>query len=359
MHGNAGKGEQMEPQEHVAGLKAEIEHELSSFFEAKTGSIQDGTVRTIAELVRDYTLRGGKRIRPILLVLGHDLFEGHDENVVKASISIEISQSYFLIQDDIMDQSPMRRGMPSFHVELYDKFFSGEKDGKRLAESIGVIASDLAESYCHQVLFESGISDKQANIGDSELSSIFEVTGNGQLIDVFSPFQKEFKTNDLIRLHLWKTARYTVQGPLVMGARMSLREKNLDQLSYFGNLAGVAFQIYDDVLGLFGEQGEIGKSIKSYVNEGKRTLLMLKAIENSSESDARFISDCLRSGNVSDDEFNRLKHIVESSGSLDYSTNLVEKLNRRAKEYLSEVDGNPEIKKILSWVSDFIIRRKN
>lgn len=349
----------MEPKEYVAALKREVEVNLDAFFNRKIESIHDDTVRSIVELIRDYTMRGGKRLRPILLVLGHDLLADHDDRIVKASISIEISQSYFLIQDDIMDQSEMRRGKPSFHVELYEKFFKDKKDGRRVAESAGIIASDLAESYSHQAIFDAGLPDRQSSIGDSELSSIFEVTGNGQLIDVFSPYRDDFGTNDLMKLHLWKTARYTVEGPLVMGARMSMKEADLSGLIRFGNLSGIAFQLYDDILGLFGEQADIGKSIKSDVNEGKKTLLMLKAIELSRDGESGFIKQCLESGNVSDEDFYRLRKIVESSGSLDYSTRLIEELTGKSREYLSEVKGDQKTKEILAWLSDYIIKRKN
>ncbi|EQD59507.1 geranylgeranyl pyrophosphate synthase, partial [mine drainage metagenome] len=114
-----------------------------------------------------------------------------------------------------------------------------------------------------------------------------------------------------------------------------------------------------DILGLFGEQADIGKSIKSDVNEGKKTLLMLKAIEMSRDGESAFIKQCLESGNVPDEDFYRLRKIVESSGSLDYSTKLIEKLTGKSREYLSAVKGDQKTKEILAWLSDYIIKRKN
>ncbi len=101
----------------------------------------------------------------------------------------------------------------------------------------------------------------------------------------------------------------------------------------------------------------MGKSVKSDINEGKKTLLVLKAIENSSKADADFIREVLKSGNVSDSDFNRVKRIVEQSGSLDYSISFTSKLSSSAKKYIGEQEGDTETKNFLKWLADYIIKR--
>lgn len=348
-----------EARERLNSYRNEVEEELQSYFEKKLQEKSDPVIRSVTEMIRDFTVSGGKRIRPVLVISAHDLFAEHTRSIVTASISFEISQSYFLIQDDVMDQSSLRRGKPSFHMLAWKKFFDEEPANRRIAENISVVAGDIAESYSHQVLLESGFPADRLKEANRELSEVFETTGEGQLLDIFSPFLEDFGPSDLMRLHLWKTANYTVAGPLRMGTILSGNTEYIDQLNYYGSLVGIAFQIRDDILGLFGDEKTVGKSAKSDVNEGKKTLLMLKAIENGSEEDGKFIREMLKSGNVSDQEFLRIRKIVEETGSLDFSRKIEEMLVDRAKKYLDSVKGDSEIKKFLCWVADFLIQRSS
>ncbi len=344
--------------QYMQELKGQIEAELERFFEDKIREKSDPFIREMVKDIRDFTLGGGKRLRPILVIVGHDLFAEHSDRIVKASISMEISQTYFLIQDDVMDQSTLRRGNSTFHVRIQKRYLQGVPDGSRIAENISIVAGDIAESYSHEALLASGFSDSTLILANEELSRIFETTGEGQLLDVISPTLESFSQPDLLRLHLWKTANYTVSGPLKLGAILSGNQRYIQELSYYGSLVGIAFQIRDDIIGLFGDEKTVGKSPKSDVNEGKKTLLMMKAMEESDEHQREFIRSCLESGNVSDEDFVKLRRIVESSGSLDYSLNLAGMFVRRAKDYLSAVKGNKKEKDFLLWFADYVVERK-
>lgn len=345
-------------QQLMLSYKEEAERELKLFFESKLNSKDDAVVRPIVEMIRDFTISGGKRIRPILVMSAHDLFAEHNRNIAKAAASFEISQSYFLIQDDVMDQSSMRRGKSSFHIDAWRRFFNNDPELRRIADNISIIAGDMAESYSHQVLLESDFPAERLLEANSELSKVFETTGEGQLVDVMSPFMEEFTATDLMRLHMWKTSNYTVAGPLRMGTILSGNTDYMNEINSFGSLVGVAFQIQDDILGLFGDEKTVGKSAKSDVNEGKRTLLMLKALENGSTDERKFIFDVLRSGNVSDQEFLRVRKIVEETGSLDFSVRISSMLVDRGKKYLEKINGDSKILDFLNWVADYLIKRK-
>lgn len=345
--------------EYVEALRNEVNVHLREFLDRKVSETTDTLIQRISGMIREYSIRGGKRVRPILLLLGCDLFGHHTEEIAKASISIEISQSYFLIQDDIMDQSDTRRGFPSFHIQVWKDIFNSDPSKRRIAESVGIIASDLAESYSHEAMLEAGLPAELALEGDRLLSQIFEVTGQGQLIDVFSSENEAFSEADLMRVHLWKTAKYTVEGPLILGATLSGKARSLQNLSRFGNLLGIAFQIQDDILGVFGDDRKTGKPIKSDINEGKKTLLVLKAMELGSPQEAAFISKSLKSGNISDEDFMKVRAIIERTGSLDYSRRLASLLVGKSKEYLSRVDGDPSIKSVIEGFSDYLINRES
>lgn len=343
----------------MKSIKGRVDTELETFFREREGTSLDPVCRNINELIRDFTLNGGKRLRPILVVLGHDLFAEQNERVYRAAISMELTQTYLLIHDDIMDQSEIRRGNPSFHVKVKKQLGEDVRDSGRIAENMAIVAGDLADSFAHQALLECGLGPAEVLSANMELSKIIEMTGYGQLIDIDSSINETFGQRDLLRLHILKTARYTIEGPLMMGAKLSGTAEDTRPLSYYGVLLGTAFQLHDDILGLFGDEAETGKSIKSDVNEGKKTLLMLKAIENSSEEDRKFILGCLSSGNVSDSDFRKLRDVVVSSGSYDYSRKMMQLMMEKSKEYLSHVQGKAPIKDFLNWLANYIIERKS
>ena len=350
----------MESEDHGLRLKAmreRVDTELTRFFADQQGLRSDVICRDVAGLIRDFTMNGGKRIRPILVVLGHDLFAPPDDRVYRAAISIELTQTYLLIHDDIMDQAETRRGKPSFHMAARKHLDRLVSDPARISENIAIVAGDLADSYAHQLLLGCGLPPRETMDANMELSRIIEMTGYGQLVDINSAYNDQFGQRDLLRLHILKTAKYTIEGPLKMGALLSGTEENILPLSYYGTLLGTAFQLHDDILGLFGDESKTGKSIKSDVNEGKKTLLMLRAMETSGEADSEFIKASLRSGNVSDADFARLKKIVMDSGSYDYSRSLMDRMIEKSKEYLARVNGDRQVKDFLSWMAHYLIER--
>ena len=338
-------------------MRDRVDTELKAYFDSMDGMKSDPVCVTVTSMIKDFTMNGGKRIRPILVVLGHDLFAPHDERVYRAAISIELTQTYLLIHDDIMDQSETRRGKPSLHAAARVQVTGIVSDPRRISENIAIVAGDLADSYAHQALLGCGLPPNETMAANMELSRIIEMTGYGQLIDISSSYNPDFSQKDLLRLHMLKTAKYTIEGPLRMGALLSGTAQNILPLSYYGTLLGTAFQLHDDILGLFGDEKKTGKSIKSDVNEGKKTLLILKAIERSGSEDADFIRKCIGSGNVSDQDFEKLRKIVMDTGSYEYSRNLMTKLIQKSKEYLAQVQGNAEIKEFLAWFAHYIIDR--
>ena len=335
-----------------------INEHLKIYFDEIYSEVKDREMEKIVDLIRNYTIRGGKRVRPILVASGYQMFGGKSEDIYGAAISIEISQSFFLIHDDIMDRSDLRRGFKSFHRELED-IIGNVRDREHIAESLAIVGGDLAVDYSFDAITRAKIEDQRKIKAIRELVDIIKITGYGEGLDVYSGTGYRLSTSDLIRLHLRKTAKYTIEGPLLMGARIAGEDGPLWDLRVYGSLVGIAFQLHDDVIGLFGTEKEIGKPPKSDVNEGKQTLLMIEAMRRSNEKEREFIWKTLTSGNVSDHDFEKLRRIVEDTGSLDYSRWLINRFIEKGKEKLSRVQGDPEVKKFLMWFADYLVSRKN
>jgi len=351
--------EGQDPTDLMKELRLRIDQEIESFFDECVPKNLDRIGREVSRLITDFTLSGGKRLRPIFVIMGYRLFRNADDRIFRAAISIELAQSYLLIHDDIMDQSDTRRGKPSLHVRARSLIKTNPDDVKRVSENIAIIAGDLADALAHKALLTSGLEAENLLKANILLSDIIGTTGYGQLIDIDSAYNKDFRQNDLFRMHIYKTAKYTIEGPLMLGATLSGTNENLLPLSYYGTLLGTAFQVYDDILGLFGDEEETGKPVKGDVNEGKKTLLMLKAMEESNDKDREFIMECLSSGNVSDPDFRRLRKIVMDTGSYDYSMKIVRNMSDKAIEYLSRINGDRKVKEFLKGLAYYVIDRKN
>ncbi|AGO61263.1 polyprenyl synthetase family protein [Ferroplasma acidarmanus] len=339
------------------GLKDKINAQLEAYFNFKLNECDDTRIKDIIIKLRDFTLNGGKRLRPILMIMGYNMFSGQDERIIKASISIELAQSFLLIHDDIMDQSDMRRGKPSFH-----KAVEGSLDGNdatRIAENLAISAGDLIDTFSHEALLRSGFELENLLDADFEFSRIIEDTGKGQILDIYSSIENLYSEERLTKLHFLKTARYTVQGPLLMGAYLSGNKKYIQEIKDFGKYAGIAFQLYDDMLGIFGVEEKTGKPVKGDVNEGKKTLLIIKAYENSGKEDREFIESCLKCGDVSDSDFNRLRELIKSTGSYDYTKQKIDEYNNIARSALEKIDGDKEVIKMLDFLLEYLIKREN
>ncbi len=235
------------PDEIISNYRKRIDAEIMNYFNIKYSEVKDDLSKTAIELIREFTINGGKRLRPIFMILGHNLFADEDESIFRASISIELAQSYLLIHDDIIDQSDIRRGKPAMHVAIQRKLLGNGRESRRLAEGLAIVAGDLAEAYAHESLLSSGFRSSDVVRADLELSRTIETTGYGQFLDIMSADLDNFCMNDLMRLHLWKTAKYTLEGPLSMGAILSGTREDIFPLKSYGKLLGIAFQLKDDI----------------------------------------------------------------------------------------------------------------
>jgi len=342
--------------------KAEVENHLRKFFKEKEITLDHWTSTEALNIIEEYTLRGGKRIRAILMILGYKMYGGKDEKaIVEAASSLELIQSYLLIHDDIMDESELRRGKKTVHRIYEDIHLKNGFGGnpQRFGESMALIAGDLANTYAMEILASSDFPDNLKIMALKKLNEVIEYTGYGQIIDVYSSMLENFGENDLLLLHKYKTARYTVEGPLVLGATLAGRGEEEEKIRNFAIPIGIAFQLQDDILGLFGDEERIGKPVTSDLAEGKKTLLILKALEKGSEEDRKIILSALGNPAVTHEQLKDVREIVRKTGSLDYSINLARKLVNQGKGALSTLDvENEDYRTILKELADYLINRK-
>lgn len=235
-----------------------------------------------AEAVRDLSLRGGKRMRAALVAVGYQAYatrggaprtRGNEKDweiCVPAMIANELLQSYLLIHDDWMDDDDTRRGGPSTHVVLRERWAQ-----KQLGDAGAILAGDLASGWALEALLQSEVAPERALRAARAFARVHSTVVTGQLAEMTADPNSLVPTVETV--HDLKTSSYTVTGPLHIGA--ALAGANDDAaLTRFGRPLGVAFQLRDDLLGTFGDPSVTGKPIWNDVRQKKRTGLVAELL---------------------------------------------------------------------------------
>jgi len=336
----------------IKNYKELVDKELTLFFNRKIEEARkiDQSSAEALELLKDYTLRGGKRIRAAMLYYGYACFKEPNDEVIKASIAMELVQSYLLIHDDIIDNDDLRRGKDTIHIS-YQKKYQEKEIGKSLAIILGDVACCLANEILAETNFDENLKNKAVN----EMNKVIKKVCYGQILDVLGEI-KEVNEGDVLFLYKLKSATYTIEGPLHIGAILAgAREEELKELSRYAIPLGLAFQIRDDINGTFGDEAKTGKSNDSDIKQGKRTLMMLKAMNH----DKEFISSNLGKKNINKETIDNIKKMLKEKGSLDYCINLADKYVKEAIGFIKNANIREEGKEFLINIAGYIADREN
>ncbi len=281
------------------------------------------------ESIKEFALREGKRIRPLLLIISYKGYCPKNKktppSLYNASTCMELLHNFMLIHDDIIDRSTLRRGKPTMH-KLLEKIIK-TKEQEKLGRDLGIIAGDIV----YALAIDAFLSIKEDLARKERALKYFIQTGAltamGEFIDTLHGVQRINKINkeDVILNYTLKTARYTFDCPLVAGAILAgAPETDIRILSKLGILVGQAFQIQDDIIGIFDSQKNIGKSILSDLAESKKTLLVWHAYKNLKGEKRRQFIQCFNKPRKTYADLVTVRKIFISSGSLQYSLEEIE-----------------------------------
>ena len=171
--------------EYIEQKRKLINRSLEAYFTKILSEVKDRNIYPIVEMLRNYTMRGGKRVRPILIAAGYELFYGQGDYIYDIATSIEMTQSFFLIHDDIMDRSDIRRGYPSFHKEM-ENMLGNIRDRSHLAMSLAIVAGDLAVDYSYDTIVHSEAPMEKKLEALEQITEIIKITGYGEGLDVYT-----------------------------------------------------------------------------------------------------------------------------------------------------------------------------
>jgi geranylgeranyl diphosphate synthase type I len=300
----------------------------------------DPSLEPLGAAVGRLVAAGGKRLRPAFVYWGHRATgAGHDEAVFTPAAAVELIHAFALIHDDVMDHSPTRRGLPAAHVAFADSHRQAglTGDARWFGISGAVLAGDLATAWAAQ-LFDESRFPAAALIRAREVFSRMQVEViAGQYLELWLTGRSATES-EALQVGLLKSGRYTVTRPLQLGAALGGGDAELEvALTAYGDAVGLAFQLRDDILGLFGDPDVTGKSTLDDVREGKRTLLVVWALERAAPDDRRNLERRLGDVDITAADVDVVRDIVVRTGALDDVEKLLGRYRRKADRALADV----------------------
>lgn len=312
--------------------------------------------------VKKVVLAGGKRLRPAFMYFGYLAAGGKEkEKMLKAAVSIEFIHLFLLIHDDIMDQDDKRHGLDTLHIryeKLGRKLFKG-KDNRHFGNSMAMIIGDMIGALGNQIIFESKFKPELIMRALSKLQTIIAMTVIGQSQDVYIEYKGRATEKEVMRMCENKTAKYTVEGPLHLGAILGgASEKTLGGLSRYAVPLGTAFQIQDDILGAFGLEEKMGKKVGADIIEGKQTLIVVRAKEKANRAQKKILDSTLGKRGLTKQDMLDFQRVARETGAYDYAKNFSRKLVLEAKRELAKIEISKEAKDFLQDIADYMIERE-
>nr|WP_067699352.1 polyprenyl synthetase family protein [Nocardia jejuensis] len=340
-------------------LVAAVEDRLTSFFLTRQRLVEPlGEVVVDAiRALEDFVIRGGKRTRPAFawtgwLGAGRSPEDPEADAVLTACSALELVQACALIHDDIIDSSRTRRGFPTVHVDFETRHrnqrFHG--DPAHYGTSFAILIGDLALAWADDMTRDAGLpADAAARFAPVWAAMRTEVLG-GQLLDIHGEAGGDESVAAALRINRYKTAAYTIERPLHMGAALADADPALiGAYREFGTDIGIAFQLRDDLLGVFGDPAITGKPSGDDLREGKRTVLIAEALQRAdlvAPPAATLIRTSLGT-DVTPEQVDQLRSVLTDLGAVDAVEQRITSLTDRALEALDASSATDEAKRQL------------
>jgi len=369
----------MEFLEDYSHIRNMIEEEMDEYLSEKIHKNNKPILDEFYKLIKKHVFSGGKRLRPLCMTMGYRGYV-EDYKIIGPSISPELVHSSSLILDDAMDEDVMRHGEPTFNATYADKFFDSmgfdfskyshgrywiqrdtlknlffaQKAISRYSYALSVLGSNVMYSMSMEVLSRSDFDNDKVVKALELQRKMYQILNEGQLMDILYESMHSNEEEYLAMIHR-KTGIlfiYPIRIGLVMAGQDDYRS-----MDGYSNAISIAFQIKDDLLGTFGSEGITGKSAFSDIVEGKRTLLVIKALENASESERKILEKTLGYVHASKEDIATVRAIFKDTGAYDYCQDLANSYVKDSKALIPD-DISKESRKFFLSLADFITDRE-
>lgn len=368
--------------------KEKVDNELELFFDKKIKELKDSFLRLNYSYAKEFVLHGGKRLRPISMIMAYNAVnKGNEKSILAPSLSVELVHNSTLVHDDIMDEDELRRNHPTMHKQSRDWFLECQKsqisehaqeppvrDGRFLtnykgAKNEGSLFNNASSRFavsnailCGNILLSLGYSalDMADNKNSKKACFVYNQAYNevvdGQIMDILTSFNdiSEKKYFDIIA----KKTAALFKASVEIGAILGGADKGqTESLSEYALQAALAFQIKDDVMDVSHEMDK-GHELGSDIKQGKKNLLIIKALEFSDNRNKKIINNILGKENATSEEVDSVIELFKSTGAIDYAEKLSKEKIKSAKEHLKKAELNKESSEFFSKLADYMVDRK-
>jgi geranylgeranyl diphosphate synthase type I len=321
-------------------LRARVQQALDAFLAEKRVPLDEmgPELKPLSDALVDY-VSGGKRMRPAFFFWGALGAGGSDSDaLVVAASALELFQACAILHDDVMDGSDTRRGKPAVHRAFasHHRSQTWYGDADAFGAGAAILLGDLALSWADEMLVASGLASPTVLRVFSQMRT--DVVG-GQYLDLLSQASGTTTVDAALRVAHWKSAKYTIERPLHLGAAVAEAEPAVyAAYTSYGLPLGEAFQLRDDVLGVFGDPSVTGKPAGDDLREGKRTALVAMALEAATDAQRAVVDELLGDPALDDEGVERLREVLLDTRAVERVEALIEE---RTAESLAALEAAP------------------
>ncbi|MGN9780100.1 polyprenyl synthetase family protein [Nonomuraea sp. ZG12] len=334
-------------------LRAQVDRRLREFVERQLHTLGGAELEPLHTAAEEL-LSGGKRLRPAFCYWGWRGAGGTDApGVLTAAASLELLQASALVHDDVMDKSDLRRGMPAAHRRfqtLHEKA-GWHGSAEQFGEGAAILLGNLLLIWSGEMWRTSGLPPESLAAAQPVHDHMRTELMCGQYLDLLEQAGGENTFESALRVALYKSGKYSVEHPLRLGLVLGAGESKpwMDELcTAYGTRVGIAFQLRDDILGVFGDPARTGKPAGDDLREGKRTMLVARTLAAASASEASTVRALLGDRDLDERGVATLREIIEGTGALRECEDMIGDYLGKALASLEQSPITPEARAALA-----------
>jgi geranylgeranyl diphosphate synthase type I len=330
---------------HGSTLATAFEEELADFLAQRERFLLgiDPDLGLLYGVARDAVLNGGKRLRPTFAYWGWraalPLGAVGEPAFIRAAASLELLHACALVHDDVMDSSETRRGRPAAHVRFAAEHAERgwPADATGFGRSGAILLGDLLLSWAEEMFTEAigRLPAGRCVAAQAQFDLMRTEVVAGQFLDVLAQTRGAFNVDEALRVIEFKTSKYTVERPLLLGAAAAAAPSRVSTaLAAYGHALGEAFQLRDDLLGVFGDPELTGKPAGDDLREGKRTVLVAHALDAASDAQREIVESLLGRDDLELEGVEAIRQVLVDTGAVDRVEDLIRVLADEANRAL-------------------------
>lgn len=354
----------MKKEEKFINYYKEEKEKLNQIINNYNKNVQIDSNNLVSENLKLFSILNsdGKLVRGILVNLGYYLLKDNKEYSNYLSLAYEVAQTAILTHDDIIDNDDKRRGKDTIHYANYNKYKKHSNDAKHLSESIAICIGDYGLYDANRIIAEYYANDNNLAKVITNFNKTILTTIKGEIIDTILPFESKYNLIDkdnlenmIMEIYRLKTSHYTIIGPMSAGILLAGGdEEKIKDIEKFGEKVGIAFQIQDDILGIF--PNEMKRNNGSDIKEFKQTILYSHVINTKYKDE---FMNYYGKDNLTEKDIEQVKEILVKANSYDYANNMMNDLYNEGISILKNISWiNKDKKELIEGFIEYLRSRK-